>query len=65
MVREVDGCVGCGLLPCHHCTEIEYICDLCEAETDTLYRDLNGMQVCEECLLAQCTLSDKELQEDL
>lgn len=47
-VRRVSGCVGCGLSPCYHCTELELICDDCGSEVENLYK-LDGRQVCEDC----------------
>lgn len=49
MRKTVDGCVGCGQLPCFHCTETMYICDQCGAEEcETLYI-LDDDEVCEDC----------------
>lgn len=32
VIREEDGCVGCGISPCHHCTDSLYICPSCGSE---------------------------------
>lgn len=53
MVRIVDGCESCGLLPCYHCTDLELTCDICENETDTLYW-LDKQHACEECYIKHC-----------
>lgn len=52
MIRRIDGCVGCGLLPCHHCTELEIICDECECEVENLYK-WDDEQLCEDCYKAR------------
>jgi hypothetical protein len=57
MRRIVDNCVGCGLLPCYHCTAEEYVCDECGEVCDELYEDKNGCEVCEDCLLKGAKLT--------
>lgn len=54
MIRQVDGCKGCGMSPCYHCVSYELECDCCGAdELDELYW-LDDEQVCKECFIAGC-----------
>lgn len=64
MRKEVSACVGCGILPCYHCTEIAYICDWCNEESAELY-EFEGDEVCYDCLKKEVNENFEEYVDDL
>lgn len=55
MVRIENDCVGCGRLPClgDSCpySNVEHrYCDKCDEEIGKEYYDVDGEELCEECL---------------
>lgn len=53
MIKYESDCVDCGLpcigVACRYYSSPHYYCDKCGEETDELYADFNGMEVCSEC----------------
>ena len=52
-----DDCLGCetcsGRDSCRYMHQLVMECDKCKNDTNILYRDTNGKELCEDCLLDQ------------